>query len=96
MNHYLIALAFLGHINSSVILWELLGSVLGHALLRLILEISWVFSALAFMLFLIVLYLQEELLLEHFSDLIKFVKTRACKYIATKYFSDDYRFLIWV
>ncbi|CBI24606.3 unnamed protein product, partial [Vitis vinifera] len=25
--------------------------------------------------------LVEELLLEHFSDLIKFVKTRACKYL---------------
>jgi hypothetical protein len=25
--------------------------------------------------------LQEELLLEHFSDIIKFVKTRACKYL---------------
>lgn len=28
--------------------------------------------------------LQEELLLEHFSDLIKFVKTRACKFVKDK------------
>lgn len=36
------------------------------------------FDSVVFMIYL----LQEELLVEHFSGLIKFVKTRACKYLS--------------